>query len=59
MKVKFTRRSLELTPEQWQALERLATETGSIPPTRRQASWRTLIKRIADGDLVVKEAQDK
>jgi hypothetical protein len=48
------RRSIELTPLQWQALEDLATMTGSVAPsgpTPGTASWRTLIKRIATGDL--------
>ncbi len=52
----FERRSIELTPAEWRALERLAAETGSEAPTGPNAgrpSWRTLIKRIADNDLTI------
>jgi hypothetical protein len=50
------RRSIELTPAQWQALEKLATMTGSFAPsgpTPGEPSWRTLIKRIATGVLYI------
>jgi hypothetical protein len=50
----FERRSLELTPEQWAALEQLAAKTNSLAPTGPDAgrpSWRTLIRRIADHEL--------
>lgn len=52
----WERRSLQLTPDEWTALERIAAETASAAPagpTAGQPSWRTLIKRIADGDLDV------
>ncbi len=52
----FERRSLELTPAEWRALERLAADTASEAPTGPNAgrpSWRTLIKRIADNELTI------
>ena len=52
----FERRSLVLTPEQWQALERLAVyldTTAPTGPTAKQPSWRSLIKEIADNALTV------
>ena len=54
------RRSLPLTPAEWAALERIAEESGSIAPTGPQygkPSWRTLIKRIAIGELLVKKEE--
>jgi hypothetical protein len=48
----FQRRSLELTPDQWASLEALAEAVGSIAPTgpnAGQPSWRSLIKRLANG----------
>lgn len=56
MPVSFERRSLELTPAEWRALERLAADLGTCPPsgpTAGKPAWRTLIKRIADGELSV------
>lgn len=49
----MNRRSLELTTEQWNSLESLAVDFNTVPPTRRTPSWRTLIKLIANGDLIV------
>lgn len=57
MQQAFIRQSLKLTPVQWDALKRLAAETGSVAPTgpsAGQPSWRTLIKRIADGEIKLK-----
>jgi hypothetical protein len=54
--MKFERRSLELTPEQWQVLEWWAARLGATAPTgpaAGQPSWRTLIKRLADRELVI------
>jgi hypothetical protein len=48
----FVRRSLELTPQQWQTLEQLAAQFGTTAPTgpaAGQPSWRTLIKRDSKG----------
>lgn len=56
MSREFECRSLELTAAQWAALDRLAAQTGSVAPTGPavgQANWRTLLKRIADGELEV------
>lgn len=47
-------RSLILTDEQWQALERLAAHTGSLARAGSRTgepSWRTLIAKLADGEL--------
>lgn len=51
-------RNLSMTPEQWRALEEAAVQTNSRStrgPDAYQPSWRTLIKRIADGDIVMAE----
>lgn len=56
MPKQFDQRSLKLTAQQWAVLESLAAQTNSAPPTGTNAgqpSWRTLIKRIADGEIVV------
>jgi hypothetical protein len=57
MKAKdLLRQSLELTPAEWEALEKLANETQSHSargPTAKQPSWRILIKRIANGELQI------
>ena len=52
----FERRSLELTAEQWAVIEQLAAQTDSLAPGGPKAfspSWRTLIKRIANGDFLL------
>jgi hypothetical protein len=54
------RESIPLTLAQWQALDRVATETGSLAERGENAgypSWRTLLRRIADGDLRVIKAE--
>jgi hypothetical protein len=50
------RRSLELTENQWQQLEQLAAATDSKAekgPSKGKPSWRTLIRRIAEGDIKI------
>jgi hypothetical protein len=57
MPSEHTRRSLTLSPDEWATLERLAAETGSEAqrgPTPGEPSWRTLVKRIAKGELKIK-----
>ncbi len=52
----FLRRSLLLTAEQWATLERLAAEFDATAPTGQRAgspAWRSLIKEIANGTLVL------
>jgi hypothetical protein len=52
----FDRRSLELTPEQWAVLDRIAAQTSSFAPSgpsAGQPSWRTLIERIAERKMEV------
>lgn len=47
---------LKLTAEQWAHLTALAAATKSLAPTGTNAgqpSWRTLIKRIADGEFIL------
>ncbi len=47
--------SIKLTPKRKAALQRIARRTGSLSvrTARPGPSWRTLINRIADGDLHV------
>lgn len=50
------RRSLPLQSHEWQRLEELAVETGSVATRGRTAgepSWRNLVKRIANGSLML------
>jgi len=50
------RESIPLTRAQWRTLERIAAETGSTAERGDNAgnpSWRTLLRRIADGELVM------
>ena len=50
--------SLPLLPEQIDALNRIAAETGSVAlrgPKAGEPSWRALLYRIADGELIVIE----
>lgn len=54
MKSVNPRESLELTDNEWQALEILADLTNSTSKRGRSAgqpSWRILIKRIASGEI--------
>jgi hypothetical protein len=50
------RRSLLLWPDEWEALAQLAQQFKTLAPTgpnAGQASWRSLVKEIARGNLVV------
>jgi len=52
--MKFKRKSLKLTADQWSRLDRLAAELDATPPTGTHAgkpSWRTLIKEISEGTI--------
>ena len=52
----FKKQAIELTPAEFDNLDRIAAATGSLAPrgaTTGQASWRSLIKRIANGELKV------
>lgn len=52
----FERRSIPLSPDEWENLERLAQEFNTVPPsgpTAGKPSWRSLIKEIARGALQV------
>ena len=54
-------RCIGLPAEAWLNLEELAEATDSIAKTGRnvgQPSWRALIRRIADGDLIIRPRQD-
>jgi len=55
-----TRRPLDLSPHQWQRLDQLAIETNSREPVgrghdTRTPTWQRMIRRIADGDLLLSE----
>lgn len=59
-KTKLLRRSLELTPEQWQALEQLAKNFGTksaTGPRAKTPSWRVLIQQIANQTIVLGKEQ--
>lgn len=61
MAKEFIRRSLELTAEQWEALDRLAEEHQTLAPTGPTAgkpNWRSLIKEIAAGRLTLTRKDD-
>lgn len=54
--VEFDRRSIPLTVEQWQNLERLAAEFKTTPPsgpTFGKPSWRSLMKAIANNEILL------
>jgi hypothetical protein len=55
-------RCLELPTDSWKSLEDLAENTASFAksgPHTGQSSWRTLIRRIADGELkILREEKD-
>jgi len=56
----FTRKSLELTPEQWRELDRIANSINAIAstgPTAGKPSWRSLIRLLADGHLRIIKAE--
>lgn len=56
----YEQRNLSMTPQQWAALEAAAVQTNSRStrgPDAYQHSWRTLIKRIADGDFALTEKE--
>jgi hypothetical protein len=57
----FERRSLQLTHEEWRRLEYLAEAHDTkapAGPTTGEPSWRTLIKAIAKGDLMVSRSEE-
>lgn len=59
MKTSLIRESLILTPSEWQALSALAARFWTVPPAgpnTTEPSWRTLIKAIANGEIVLKRA---
>ena len=50
----YPRRSLELTQPEWDALDKLAAELGSLSVSKRnpgKPTWRTLVKDIANGAI--------
>ncbi len=56
MSEKLIRKSLELTLDQWQQLDRLANEhqaLGHRGPGHNRPSWRILIRQIAEGQLTI------
>lgn len=59
MSEELTRRSLELYPGEWKALEALAAQFEAVPPTRGAPSWRTLVKMIARGEIELKAKEQE
>jgi hypothetical protein len=54
----YEQRNLSMTPDLWAALEALAVQTNSRStrgPQARQHSWRTMIERIAAGEIALTE----
>jgi len=54
--VSSTRRSLEMPLECWAEIESVCLRNGAVASRGRrggQYSWRTLLRMIADGELVV------
>ena len=50
------RQSLNLSDENWEALDRLAAETRSLAivgATQGRPSWRALVRRLATGELTI------
>ncbi len=50
------RKSLELTPAQWQRLDELAAAVDATAPTGSNAgqpSWRSLVKEIANETIII------
>ncbi len=57
---KMERRSLQLTGEEWQKLEEMAEKLNILAPTSANVgnpSWRSMIKAVAKGDLVIFDAE--
>ena len=55
-------RCLKLPPASWQRLEALAQDTESMAktgPYHGSPSWRTLIRRIADGELQIVQPEQE
>ena len=51
----MTRQSTKLTDADWRRLDDLAAATGST--YRGRPSWRALLRRIAQGDLVIRPSR--
>jgi hypothetical protein len=52
------RQSIQLRVGEWQSLQQIASDSGSLAEAGDSigsASWRTLLRRIALGELVVAE----
>jgi hypothetical protein len=53
----YERRSLELSQDQWRRLERLAERLNVRAiggPRTGRVSWRSLVRRVAEGELEVR-----
>jgi len=56
--MKDERRSIPLPPELWRRLDELAEETSSLAKAGKRfgkPSWRTMLRRIAEGEIVLLE----
>lgn len=54
---KWRRESAKMLEADWRRLDELAAATGST--YRGRPSWRALLRRIAQGDLVLRAARPK
>lgn len=57
-----SRQSLELTTTQWAKLQQIAAETESVAtrgPAIGEPSWRVLVRRIANGELLVSQEETR
>jgi hypothetical protein len=52
-----TRRSLELSPESWRAIEQAARKYAALS-NRKEPSWRVLIRKIAEGKILLDAVLD-
>lgn len=62
MSDKLIRKSLELTLEQWKALDELADLHNSLAksgPGHNRPSWRILIRQVADNHLTITNSKGK
>ena len=51
-----------MLPDRWQRLEKIAAEVqATAPPGQKtgQPSWRTLIRQIADGELIISRKEQE
>ncbi len=47
------RKNIKLLPERWNALDKIAEKVGAT--YRGRPSWRTMVRKIAEGELKIKD----